>query len=114
MTGRRLLGGALAAALIGATALGLPNALGNLFLTATSAAFYIPAQSSLWRFRATVMNEGSGDWWLYGEDAAHYYAVSDDDHFAYVYLPKHQAPVAMDPRDTATWGPAAQRVEVAR
>ena len=40
----------------------------NSWLLLTEYAYFIPAESSMWRFEATVMNPGSGEWWLYGQD----------------------------------------------
>jgi hypothetical protein len=35
--------------------------------------YFIPETSSIFTFRPTVMNPGSGDWWIYGEDNHAYY-----------------------------------------
>jgi hypothetical protein len=44
----------------------------------TQDVYHIPAGSSLFTFRPTEMNSGSGDWWIYGEDNHHYYYFEDD------------------------------------
>jgi hypothetical protein len=40
--------------------------------------YFIPESSSLFSFRPTVMNSGSGDWWIYGEDNRYYYYFEDN------------------------------------
>jgi hypothetical protein len=38
--------------------------------------YFIPQESNIFQFKVTVMNQGSGDWWLYGEDDKYYYALN--------------------------------------
>ena len=52
------------------------SVLGNLFSILTENEYIIPKESSIFTFEATKMNEGSGGWWLYGEDDKKYYALS--------------------------------------
>jgi hypothetical protein len=47
----------------------------NLWSLATGRGFFIPAESSVFSFRVTKMNEGSGEWWLYGEDNQNLFAL---------------------------------------
>jgi hypothetical protein len=47
-------------------AIGTP-AVFNLWSLATGRGFFVPTESSVFSFRVTKMNEGSGEWWLYGE-----------------------------------------------
>ena len=42
--------------------------LSNLWLLATGDGYSIPTGSSLFSFQPTLMNQGSGDWWIYGRD----------------------------------------------
>lgn len=58
-------------------------ALANAMGLAAEKVYIIPEESSLWRFRPTVMNRGSGDWWLYGEDADYYYHFEGSKEVAY-------------------------------
>ena len=39
----------------------------------TGRGYKLPEGSSVFSFRTTVMNPGSGEWWLYGEDSTYYY-----------------------------------------
>jgi len=50
---------------------------GNLYGMIQDPGYRIPRHSSLLSFKVTVMNPGSGDWWLYGEDGKYHYAYSD-------------------------------------
>ncbi|TDL99751.1 MAG: hypothetical protein C4K58_00400 [Flavobacteriaceae bacterium] len=49
-----------------------------MWLVATENGYEIPKDSSIFTFKATKMNEGSGGWWVYGEDNKKYYALSVD------------------------------------
>jgi hypothetical protein len=39
--------------------------------------YHIPRGSSLFTFRPTEWNDGSGDWWIFGEDNRFYYYFED-------------------------------------
>jgi len=79
------------------------NAVSNGFSALTSKTFYIPAESSFMSFKVTRPNQGSGEWWLYGEDNTNYYALSDQDHYTYLVLRKDAAGPEVDPLDKSTW-----------
>lgn len=51
------------------------RALVNIWYLAidTQDVYFIPRGSSLFTFRMTEANPGSGDWWIYGEDNRYYY-----------------------------------------
>lgn len=53
--------------------LGQSRAGVNAWFLLTDSVYVIPAGSSLFSFAPTVMNPGSGDWWLYGEDRDYFY-----------------------------------------
>jgi hypothetical protein len=48
--------------------------------------YHIPRGSSLFTFRPTEWNGGSGDWWIYGEDNRAYYYFEDG-----IYISKQTA-----------------------
>lgn len=64
------------------------EALSNLFSLLTADGYFIPSQSSIFTFRTTVGNPGSGEWWLCGEDASYFYALPDRDEVNYLAFPK--------------------------
>ncbi|SHN57169.1 hypothetical protein SAMN02745728_00877 [Desulfovibrio litoralis DSM 11393] len=48
--------------------------------------YFIPNDSSIFTFKPTVENNGSGEWWIYGEDYTYYYAYPEvDDYMNYDY-----------------------------
>ncbi len=47
----------------------------NVWSLATGRGFFIPQESSVFSFRVTKMNEGSGEWWLYGRDDERLFAL---------------------------------------
>lgn len=54
------------------------RAVGNLWLMLNDLGSYrVPARSSIFTFDPTVLNEGSGGWWIYGEDLSSYYWFAD-------------------------------------
>jgi hypothetical protein len=54
------------------------RAVPNLWGLLIDSEYFIPRGSSVFTFRPTVMNPGSGDWWLYGEDSRYYFYFEDD------------------------------------
>jgi hypothetical protein len=51
----------------------LKDMLINVWCLNTDKNYFIPKESSIFTFKSTQMNNGSGDWWLYGEDNKFYY-----------------------------------------
>lgn len=66
----------IASILIGA--FGTP-VIGNLWSLTTGRGFFIPKESSIFTFNVTKENDGSGEWWLYGEDNNNFYALHEKD-----------------------------------
>lgn len=65
----------------------------NLWLLLTDGGpggYFIPRESNVFTFRATEVNNGSGGWWLRGEDAHHVYALVEGE-AAYIVFPKDAA-----------------------
>lgn len=77
----------------------------NAWLTATEPAYVIPTESSMLRFTPTRMNEGSGDWWVYGQDDRNYYYFTGSGEPPYVVMPKAEANacVGFESTDHRTW-----------
>jgi len=70
--------------------------------------YIIPKQSSIFTFKATEMNNGNGDYWLYGEDAKNYYTTLKKDHVEpYTVLSKKQVDNIgyFDETNYLTWFP---------
>lgn len=49
------------------------NFFGNVFCLIANRGYYIPKDSDIFTFKATEMNEGSGEWWTYGRDWRNFY-----------------------------------------
>lgn len=49
--------------------------IGNGFSQLHRNGFFIPEESSLSTFRETQQSQGSGEYWLYGEDEGYYYSM---------------------------------------
>jgi hypothetical protein len=79
---------------------------GNLWLLLTGKGYQIPRESSVLWFRPTLMDEGLGDMWIYGEDDQFYYFVSDGGRRYKIY-PKEKAKTCrnFNPISYDTWCP---------
>ncbi|MBO0679597.1 hypothetical protein JRC04_19205 [Mycolicibacterium sp. S2-37] len=77
----------------------------NAWLSVTEPAYVIPAESSLWRFTPTEMNDGSGGWWIYGEDDRNHYYFTGVGEPPYITLSKSDAATCagFDSADVSTW-----------
>ncbi|SHN57606.1 hypothetical protein [Desulfovibrio litoralis] len=53
--------------------LGFTNLINNFAFYIMDPEYIVPKESSFISFRVTIMNPGSGDWWIYGEDKKNYY-----------------------------------------
>lgn len=77
----------------------------NLWHLLIEPAYIIPAESSVFMFKPTVMNSGSGDWWIYGKDKNNYYYFTGSDRSPYDIISKDnikECP-SFDPKDHGTW-----------
>lgn len=61
--------------------------LSNAWGAITGVGYFIPDKSSVFTFKTTCMNSGSGEYWLNAEDQKNYY-VSAGIGPVYAYLPK--------------------------
>ncbi|WP_265595334.1 hypothetical protein [Verrucomicrobium sp. BvORR106] len=79
----------------------LTNAAG----LASEKVYIIPEESNLLRFRPTEMNNGSGDWWIYGEDPDCYYHFEGSKEVAYHAFKRSDVAQCpnFEPRDYETW-----------
>jgi hypothetical protein len=62
----------------------------NVWSVITGRGFFIPAESSMFTFRVTKENGGSGEWWLYGEDGRAFYALHEKEP-VYLVFPRGAA-----------------------
>jgi hypothetical protein len=73
----------------------------NIWFLLTENGYFVPQESSIFRFEPTKMNVGSGGWWLYGKDNEYYYALYQS---GYLTLQKGNEPENFDEFDYHTWG----------
>ncbi|WP_299117416.1 DUF4952 domain-containing protein [uncultured Winogradskyella sp.] len=78
----------------------------NLWGLLTGNGYIIPNQSSIFSFKVSKMNEGRGDYWLYGQDQNNYYTTLERDHIEpYAYISKDEAEsiLSFDKTNYNTW-----------
>lgn len=78
----------------------------NLWGVVTGRGYAIPEESSVFAFKVTQMNEGSGEWWLYGEDDVNYYSMMEESNGKpYTFISKANAEgcVGFDKLNYVTW-----------
>lgn len=77
----------------------------NIWFLLTEPAYVIPSESSLFTFKVTTMNPGSGDWWVYGEDGKNYYYFTGNDNSPYILISKKKSNTCegFDANDYKTW-----------
>lgn len=64
---------------------------------------FIPAESSIFSFDAYEINQGSSNYWIYGEDSNNYYYFAYEESAPYLYISKTNSCTGFDRRDFATW-----------
>ena len=85
----------------------------NRLYLLTEGGYFIPEESSVFRFEPTKWNEGSGEWWLYGEDDKYYYGLNVEPDYSprYFILEKGKEPEKFDRFNYQTW--QIERTEIA-
>ncbi|MEM8955035.1 MAG: hypothetical protein AAGD22_12865 [Verrucomicrobiota bacterium] len=83
----------------------LSPTLTNCWMLVSGNGFFIPDESSVFSFRITEMNPGSGEWWLHGEDKKFYFAYGQTEGAVYHAFPKEKLVECpnLDPLAFATW-----------
>ena len=95
----------------------MSNISSNLFLSLTGTGFFIPTESNIIQFRPSIMNQGSGEWWLYAQDLNNYYALEDsfdEGFYNYIFIHRDNIPNGFNPIDKNTWGNAVEIGRVPR
>lgn len=76
--------------------------IGNLLLLAEGDG-YIPDKSSIFNFRLTHMEEGSGGYWRTGSDSKYFYYFSPVEKYTYFYIEKDNKCPNFNELDFETW-----------
>jgi hypothetical protein len=80
--------------------------LPNIYSLIVNRGYFIPEESSIFTFRATLDNPGSGEWWIYGEDNKNcYYAAVEP----YAVISKNNHCPGFNKLDYRTWCTVAIR-----
>jgi hypothetical protein len=79
------------------------NLFGNLWCKLTGLGFFIPKESNMFIFEVTKWNDGSGEWWLYGEDKNYYYGLNNIDELEYYIMKKGNEDKNFNKFDYKTW-----------
>ena len=66
----------------------LSNCLSNFWMLLIEPNYIIPKESNFFQFEANQMNDGSGDWWVYGQDNKNYYYFLGSDFLPYITFSK--------------------------
>ena len=57
------------------------------FLTTAKSTYYIPPETNILSFNPILMNQGSGEWWVYAEDGVRAYHMHPDSVDMYYLIP---------------------------
>lgn len=81
----------------------LTPVLSNSLLLLMDRANFIPAESSIWTFEPTRINQGAASYWLYGEDRHYYFYFSYAEDQPYRRIAKNNSCPGFDRHDVGTW-----------
>jgi hypothetical protein len=77
---------------------------GNLWFLLREELYLIPESSTVFTFRPTALNEGPGDFWVYGEDSRRFYHFGGEPDTLRSVLRVQSADIeGFDPLDVRTW-----------
>lgn len=82
---------------------GLTPVLSNSLLLLMDQNNFIPAESSIWTFEPTLINQGAASYWLYGEDRQHYFYFSYAEDQPYQLIARDNRCPGFDRHDVRTW-----------
>ncbi|MBR4785067.1 MAG: hypothetical protein IK012_07430 [Fibrobacter sp.] len=93
----------------------LSNCLSNFWMILKDPTYIIPKESNIFQFEVNQMNEGSGDWWIYGQDNKNYYFFYGLESLPYITFSKNDARACsnFDKLNINTWcGKFAEQIKV--
>lgn len=100
---RPLHGWMIALVLLGLLLGAVTPVLSNSLLLLMERSNFIPAESSIWTFEPTLINQGSASYWLYGEDRQYYFYFSYAKDQPYRLIAKNNPCPGFDRHDVGTW-----------
>lgn len=83
----------------------ISDVFSNIWNLLTARGFIIPKESSILTFRTTLLNQGSGEWWIYGEDNNFFYYFTGEEKMPYIKITRTAASNCknFDPLNYLTW-----------
>ncbi|WP_240996600.1 hypothetical protein [Pseudomonas viridiflava] len=79
------------------------NFFSNAFMMLMDGNNFIPKESSVFSFKPYEINQGSSNYWVYGEDGESYYYFSYGSTLAYILASKKNSCPKFDRQDYLTW-----------
>jgi hypothetical protein len=108
---RRTLGICMALLVVGTMAICLATPLAsNATMLLMDRSNFIPAESSIFSFEPYVINDGSSNYWLYGQDRTYYYHFTYLADVPYLYIPRKNTCAGFDRADVRTWCSASRGI----
>lgn len=93
----------LSVAILAVALFSLTNVFPNALMMLMDGVNFIPSESSTFSFKPYEINQGSSNYWIYGEDGKNYYYFSYEPAAPYVFIRKSNACPSFDRLDHATW-----------
>lgn len=79
------------------------NFFSNSWMLITDQSNYLPIESNIFIFKPTCIDEGSGGYWRYAQDAKNYYYFSDKEAKTYFQVTLRNNCEKFDKLDVRTW-----------
>ncbi|WP_235204874.1 hypothetical protein [Pseudomonas syringae] len=79
------------------------NLFSNAFMMLMDGNNFIPKESSVFSFEPYGINQGSSNYWIYGEDGENYYYFSYEAAAPYILISKSNSCPKFDRQDHTTW-----------
>ncbi|WP_323163288.1 hypothetical protein, partial [Pseudomonas viridiflava] len=79
------------------------NLFFNAFMMLVDDDNFIPKESSIFSFEPYRVNQGSSNYWIYGEDGENYYHFSYETTAPYAFISKSNSCPKFDRQDHTTW-----------
>lgn len=83
--------------------LAITNLFSNAFMMLMDRDNFIPAQSSIFSFDPYEINQGSSNYWIYGQDRKNYYYFSYESPSPYLFISKSNDCPMFNRQDYTTW-----------
>jgi hypothetical protein len=75
----------------------------NLLMLAMDRENFIPAESSVFSFEPVEVNQGSSNYWIYGQDHEHYFHFFYEPAVPYLFILKSNTCPGFDRLNVKTW-----------